>query len=148
MSATALAVTFAVAVALMLAVVTVGLGRQVRRLQTEVQVLAQSRAAAVREEPREPSAPSRAREGDLVLTPTPLGPPEVEPDLSVIRVVSVTLAGPLIKVAAFSHGVRRALAEESRMRVAYAFRKELRRQRKMRRKRAAGRPPRSQGRRP
>jgi hypothetical protein len=90
-----------------------------------------------------------AREDDQVLMPTPLGPPEVEPDLRVSRVASVTLAGPLIKVAAFSHGVRRALAEETRMRVAHAFRKELRRQRKLRRRRtAAGGPPRDDGRRP
>jgi hypothetical protein len=62
-------------------------------------------------------------------------------DLSVSRVASVTLAGPLIKVAALSHGLRRALDEESRMRIGYAVRKELKRQRKMRRRRRSGRAP-------
>jgi hypothetical protein len=56
-------------------------------------------------------------------------------DLSATRVASVTLSGPLIKAAAFSHGVRHALHEEQRMRISYAMRKELRRQRKMRRRR-------------
>jgi hypothetical protein len=74
-----------------------------------------------------------------VLKPTPLGPDDGEPDPTVARVASVTLSGPLIKVAAFSSGVRRALDEETRMRVAYAFRKELRRQRRVRRQRTAAR---------
>ena len=56
-------------------------------------------------------------------------------DLTTARIASVTLGGPLIKVAAFSHGVRRALDEEQRMRISYAVRKELRRQRKLRRRR-------------
>ncbi len=56
-------------------------------------------------------------------------------DLTTARIASVTLGGPLIKVAAFSHGVRRALDEEQRMRISHAVRKELRRQRKLRRRR-------------
>ena len=56
-------------------------------------------------------------------------------ELTRARIASVTLGGPLIKVAAFSHGVRHALDEEQRMRISYAVRKELRRQRKMRRRR-------------
>jgi len=71
----------------------------------------------------------------------------VDGDVSASRVASVTLAGPLIKVAAFSHGVRRALDDEHRMRVAYAVRKELKQQRKMRRRRNAHKAP-SQGWRP
>jgi hypothetical protein len=57
---------------------------------------------------------------------------ETEPTVS--RVVSVTLAGPLIKVAALSHGLQRALSEDSRMRIAHAFRRELKQQRKLRRR--------------
>ncbi len=56
-------------------------------------------------------------------------------DLTTARIASVTMGRPLIKVAAFSHGVRRALDEEQRMRISYAVRKELRRQRKLRRRR-------------
>jgi hypothetical protein len=62
-------------------------------------------------------------------------------ELNGARVDSVTLSGPLIKAAAFTHGVRRALAEEPRMRIHYGMRKELRRQRKMRRRRRSGRGP-------
>ncbi|HEY7042948.1 MAG TPA: hypothetical protein VH419_04700 [Nocardioidaceae bacterium] len=62
-------------------------------------------------------------------------------DLSTARVASVTLGGPLIKVAAFSHGVRHALDEEQRLRIRYAVRKELRHQRKMRRRRRTERAP-------
>jgi hypothetical protein len=62
-------------------------------------------------------------------------------DLTARRVVSVTLARPLIKVAALSYGIRRALDDENRFKVRYAMRRELRRQRKMRRRRRAGRAP-------
>jgi len=65
-------------------------------------------------------------------------------DLTTRRVASVTLARPLIKIAALSFGVRRALDDESRMRVRLTMRRELKRQRKMRRRRRAGRAP-SQG---
>lgn len=65
-------------------------------------------------------------------------------DLTTARIASVTLGGPLIKVAALSHGVRRALREEHRMRIAYVVRKEMRRQRNIRRRRRAERAP-SQG---
>jgi hypothetical protein len=58
---------------------------------------------------------------------------------SVTRVVSVTFAGPLIKVAALSHGLQHALREESRMRIGYAVRRELKRQRKLRRRQPSGR---------
>jgi hypothetical protein len=57
-----------------------------------------------------------------------------EPEPTVSRVVSVTLAGPLIKVAALSHGLQRALSEDSRMRITHAFRRELKQQRKLRRR--------------
>ncbi len=64
-----------------------------------------------------------------------------EDDLTTARIASVTLGGPLIKVAAFSHGVRHALDEEQRMRISHAVRKELRRQRKIRRRRRAEQAP-------
>jgi hypothetical protein len=64
-------------------------------------------------------------------------PDETAP--SVTRVVSVTFAEPLIKVAALSHGLQHALREESRMRIGYAVRRELKRQRKLRRRQPSGR---------
>ena len=62
-------------------------------------------------------------------------------EVPVSRVASVTLATPLVKVAAFSHGVRRALDDDSRMRIAHAMRRELKSQRKMRRRRRSRRAP-------
>ncbi len=62
-----------------------------------------------------------------------------DPDMTAARVASVTLSEPLIKVAAFTHGVRRALDEEQRMRMSATFRRELRRQRKLRRRQRASR---------
>ncbi len=67
-------------------------------------------------------------------------------DWSVSRVASVALAGPLIKVTAFSHGLRRALDEDTRMRIGYAVRKELKLQRKIRRRRARRTPSKGWGR--
>lgn len=72
---------------------------------------------------------------------TGIGEPSGEDELTTARIASVTLGGPLIKVAAFSHGVRRALDEEQRLRISYAVRKELRRQRKLRRRRRADQAP-------
>ena len=155
MTVTAIAALVAAVVVLGLGALTLSLTRQVRRLDAEVRALTQNRdagllGAVLPEEGRDVTPAEADRHRDVVITPTPLGPAEVEPELGVTRVPSVTLSGPLIKVAAFSHGVRRALDEESRMRVAYAFRKELRRQRKVRRKRAAAAagPPRDVGWRP
>jgi hypothetical protein len=69
--------------------------------------------------------------------------PDADDDLDVTarRVASVTLARPLIKVASISFGLRRALDDEHRFKVRYAMRQEFRRQRKMRRRRRAGRAP-------
>jgi hypothetical protein len=49
-------------------------------------------------------------------------------------VLSATLGEPLVKVAAFSHGVRRALSAESRNRIWFEMRREVRRARKQRRR--------------
>ena len=92
--------------------------------------------------PESPSPPGRRSPDELGAVPLITG--MTEPDdtqLSTARVASVTLAGPLMKAAAFSYGLRYALHEERRMRVSYAMRKELRRQRKMRRRRRAQRSP-------
>jgi hypothetical protein len=64
-----------------------------------------------------------------------------EPDAAVDRVVvpdrvvlSATLGEPLVKVAAFSHGVRRALSAESRNRIWFEMRREVRAARRRRRR--------------
>ena len=51
-------------------------------------------------------------------------------------VLSVTLGEPLVKLAAFGHGVRRALSPESRNRIAFEMRREVKRARKARRRAA------------
>ncbi|HET6167759.1 MAG TPA: hypothetical protein VFE07_13095 [Marmoricola sp.] len=49
-------------------------------------------------------------------------------------VLSATLGEPLVKVAAFSHGVRRALSAESRNRIWFEMRREVRSSRRRRRR--------------
>ncbi len=49
-------------------------------------------------------------------------------------VLSVTLGEPLVKVAAFGFGLRRALSAESRNRIAFEMRREVKRARKERRR--------------
>ncbi|MBA2774961.1 MAG: hypothetical protein H0U36_13085 [Nocardioidaceae bacterium] len=145
----------------LLAVGVVGLARRLSLLSRQVEQLQRSPAAT----PMSVPAPTP----DLVPTPSGLadvpgglhpGEPADE-DITVIthldvdygpapttaQVASVTLGDPLIKVASFAHGVRRALREEQRMRIAYVVRKELRQQRKTRRRRRAEQAP-SQGWRP
>jgi hypothetical protein len=48
-------------------------------------------------------------------------------------VLSATLGEPLVRVAAFSHGVRRALSAESRNRIWFEMRREVRASRRRRR---------------
>lgn len=49
-------------------------------------------------------------------------------------VLSATLGEPLVKAVAFSHGLRRALSAESRNRIRFAMRQEVRRSRRQRRR--------------
>lgn len=51
-------------------------------------------------------------------------------------VLSVTLGEPLVKLAAWTYGVRRALSPESRNRIAFEMRREVKRSRKERRRAA------------
>lgn len=138
-----LAVVVALAVLLVaLAVVVRRLRAQVRRLAdgvAEMRLLAPPGPRLSRQD--QPSAPPARQD-----SPTPgdgVGPSdvtvitqlsEVPADLTTARIASVTFGRPLIKVAAFAHGVRRALEDEQRVRMAVAFRQELRRQRKLRRR--------------
>lgn len=62
---------------------------------------------------------------DAVSEPVPV------PDRAVL---SVTFGEPLVKVVAFGYGVRRALSPESRNRIAFEMRRELKRARKERRR--------------
>ena len=122
-----------------LAFVVGRLSAQVRQLTGELSALAIGPASPVvarehkgrEDEARDVSVP--------VITRLPDGDDDL--DVTARRVASVTLARPLIKVASISYGLRRALDDEHRFKVRYAMRQEFRRQRKMRRRRRAGRAP-------
>jgi hypothetical protein len=71
---------------------------------------------------------------DFVITQ--VGEPEPEPEPQAVPdrlVLSATLGVPLVKAAAFSHGVRRALSAESRNRIWFEMRREVRAARRQRR---------------
>lgn len=130
-----LLVVLAVACALLLVVVVV----------LAVAVVAARRRAVEREEAhgrdlatlREQVTELTTRQVELETRGTPASADHVitfdrsEPEqVSTERVVSATLGEPLIKVAAFGHGVRQALREERRAHLAYQVRREYRRRRR------------------
>jgi hypothetical protein len=65
---------------------------------------------------------------------TDAGEPRPEPNVGDAVVLSATVGEPLVKVVAFGHGVRRALSAESRNRIWFEMRREVRRARKQRRR--------------
>jgi hypothetical protein len=84
---------------------------------------------------RTPSERQAPEQADFVIThvgevdverPEPLPVPDR-------LVLSATVGEPLVKVAAFSHGVRRALSAESRNRIWFEMRREVRSSRRRRR---------------
>lgn len=135
----------AVVVLLLLGLVIV-LQRRVHRLDREVALL---RSALDRPQAAGPAArpapqPHGVRSGSTgnddpvaIITGLQDGRARQSEEPSLSQVVSVTVAGPMIKVVSLAHGVRRALDEESRMRIGYAFRRELRRRRREQRQGSA-----------
>jgi hypothetical protein len=115
----------------------IALAYLVGRLQGEVRRLKARADVPVAPVVGPPQPLSRVERIDVPVI-TALSSPVDEPDPGVSRVATVTLARPLVKVAAFSYGLRRALDDERRFRVRSAMRVELKRQRKMRRRRRAG----------
>jgi hypothetical protein len=97
------------------------------RLREQVEELSRREGAR---EAAEASGPAKA--ADWVITFDDQEPQTV----STQRVVGTTLGEPLLKVAAFSHGVRYALREEKRAHLAYQVRREYRRRRRVSRARA------------
>jgi hypothetical protein len=101
------------------------LSARLEELSTE---LAVSRGAAV-------LAPPQA---EYVIT-TAGGPSAEAADLPQVpdrAVLSVTLGEPLVKLAAFGFGLRKALSGETRNRIAFEMRREVKRARKERRRAA------------
>jgi hypothetical protein len=76
----------------------------------------------------------RARAEELAYVITDAGEPRPEPNVPDRLVLSATVGEPLVKVVSFGHGVRRALSPESRNRIWFEMRREVRRARKQRRR--------------
>lgn len=66
----------------------------------------------------------------------PVADPGGLPTVPDRAVLSVTLGEPLVKIAAFGYGVRRALSAETRNRISFEMRREIKRARKERRRAA------------
>ena len=77
---------------------------------------------------------SMIRVDDPAYVITDAGEPRPEPNVADAVVLSATVGEPLVKVVAFGHGVRRALSAESRNRIWFEMRREVRRARKQRRR--------------
>jgi hypothetical protein len=65
---------------------------------------------------------------------TDAGLEKTEPDVSNRLVLSATFGEPLVKVVSLGHGLARALSPESRNRIRFEMRREVRRARKQRRR--------------
>jgi hypothetical protein len=76
----------------------------------------------------------RAQAEDAAYVITDAGAPRAEPNVPDRLVLTATVGEPLVKVVSFGHGVRRALSAESRNRIWFEVRREVRRARKQRRR--------------
>jgi hypothetical protein len=74
----------------------------------------------------------RAQEAAYVITDA--GEPRPEPNVPDRVVLTATVGEPLVKAVSFGHGLRRALSAESRNRIWFEMRREVRRARKQRRR--------------
>ena len=77
---------------------------------------------------------SMIRVDDPAYVITDAGRQPLEPNVADRVVLSATVGEPLVKVVAFGHGMRRALSAESRNRIWFEMRREVRRARKQRRR--------------
>src|SRR4051812_37912823 len=119
-------------------VAVVGRSRQRRsRADLEAMLLAsQQEADDLRRQLDELTRPPVVAPADFVITQVgdqALDHPADGVAVSDRLVLSATLGEPLVKVAAFSHGVRRALSPESRNRIWFEMRREVRASRRRRR---------------
>jgi len=94
-------------------------------LRARLEELEAARAAAPATPPTEYLITSAPAAGDR--RPAP-------PEVPARSVVSVSLAEPLLKTVALAHGVCRALSPESRNRIGFEMRREVKRARKERRR--------------
>jgi len=80
------------------------------------------------------AAVQRAQAAEAAYVITDAGEPRPEPNVPDRVVLSATVGEPLVKVVSFGHGMRRALSPESRNRIWFEMRREVRRARKQRRR--------------
>lgn len=92
-----------------------------------------SRLDAITEQLERQSA-SMIRVDDPAYVITDAGAPAPRSNVSDRVVLSASVGEPLVKVVAFGHGVRRALSAESRNKIWFEMRREVRRARKQRRR--------------
>jgi hypothetical protein len=104
---------------------------QVEALSSRVEELAAERAAT-----HGPAATVPEPVGYVITTAGDLARDEDASQAADRAVLSVTLGEPLVKLAAFGYGVRRALSAETRNRIAFEMRREVKRARKQRRRAA------------
>ncbi len=117
--------------------------RRARRREAAADAAAATDLAALRARVEELSAelaearlPATGARADYVITTAGDGDRDDVPQVRERAVLSVTLGEPLVKLAAFGYGLRRALAPETRNRIAFEMRREVRRARKARRRAA------------
>jgi hypothetical protein len=93
-----------------------------------------SRLDALTEQLERAAARDVERAGDSAYVITDAGEPRPEANVPDRVVLSATVGEPLVKVVSFGHGLRRALSPESRNRIWFEVRREVRRARKQRRR--------------
>src|SRR3954454_8770606 len=125
-------------VAIVVAVVTGSRQRRSRAHLEAMLLAAQQEADDLRRQLDELTRPPVVEPVDFVITQVgdqALDRPAAEDAVAVSDrlVVGATPGEPLVKVAAFSHGVRRALSPESRNRIWFEMRREVRASRRRRR---------------
>jgi hypothetical protein len=123
-----------VLVLLVIVLVTVLVRRSTSRLEQ-----AQAETAELRtrldalSEQLEQQTSAMIRVDDPAYVITDAGAPRSEPTVADRVVLSATVGEPLVKAVAFGHGLRRALSAESRNRIWFEVRREVRAARRRRR---------------
>jgi hypothetical protein len=135
--ATVAALAGAAAMLLLVAVVLVATRSRRSRADLEAQLeSARAENDHLRRRVDELTRPAVAAPEPADFVITHVGEPEPAPESQAVPdrlVLSATLGVPLVKAAAFSHGVRRALSAESRNRIWFEMRREVRAARRQRR---------------
>jgi hypothetical protein len=106
--------------------------RDLAEAQAETAELS-SRLDALTERLEEASSAMVTRDEAFVITDAGAGA-EATPTVPDSVVLTATLGEPLVKLVAFGHGMRRALSAESRNRIWFEMRREVRASRKRRRR--------------